>query len=236
MEDFMFSDKSKQHLIAAMSNKDIADDLERRLSVTTPGSEAAAQASLRSYTQSMDKIREYLVVALCLKEAGDEIADRLQKGQAVLEAVANGDETETTPAVAASFEGQVLGMLTDVTIQADVPGVDGNDILLTFDGVDDIDTAIDTWNLANPDNTASLTAGDGSQVPDLGEEIQLADGSDAVFSDADLAPALTAFGFSTDQLSASCVERLVVALADNTAASEFRTHYASFVNAIWALD
>lgn len=81
--------------------------------------------------------------------------------------------------VAAFFEGQVAGMTTDVRIEADNEGVAGNAISLSFDGLDDIDTAIADWNLANPSNTASLISGDGSQIPDNLEDIDLAGGVDA---------------------------------------------------------
>jgi len=227
----MFSDKSKQHLVSAITNRELADDLELRLSLETPADAAEAQAALDSYSQSIEKHREYLTVALCLKEVGDEIADRLQKAENVLVAQANGDEVAGSPAVAASFEGQVAGMTTDITIEADTADADGNNIVLTFDGLDDIDAAIAAWNLANPANTATLTAGDGSQIPDNLEEIQLAGGADAVAdSDADLAPALAAFG--TQSLTASAQERLKSALCDETAANEFKSKYDAFVSAI----
>jgi len=230
----MFSDKSKQHLVSAITNQELADDLERRLSVQTPADADEAQASLDSYKQPVARHREYLVVALCDKAAGDEIADRLQAVENVLKAVANGDETEATPAVAASFEGQVAGMTTDVTITADVAGVDGNDILLAFDGIADIDAVLAAWNLANPENTASLTDGDGSQIPDDLEEIQLADGADATFEDADLGPSLTAL--SQASLAASTKERLTSALCDVAAAAEFSAQFDSMVDEIWDLD
>lgn len=92
------------------------------------------------------------------------------------------DGTATIPAVegvAASFSGQVAGMTEDVTIVADNEGVAGNSISLSFDGSDDIDTVLAAWNLANPSNQATLTEGDGSQIPDNLETIDLAGGVDA---------------------------------------------------------
>ena len=230
----MFSDKSKQHLVSALTNQDLANDLERRFSVQTPGDAAAAQASLDSYSQSIEKHREYLIVALCDKAAGDEIADRLQAAENVLKAVANGNETVDEPAVAASFIGQVVGMTTDVTIEADVPGADGNDILLAFDGIADIDAVLAAWNLANPANTATLTDGDGSQIPDDLEEIQLADGADTVYIDADLGPSLTAL--SQAALTASAKERVLSALCDQAAANEFSAQFDSMISELWDLD
>jgi copper chaperone CopZ len=118
----------------------------------------------------------------------------LQIEDLIFTAVANGpdgnlitiriaDSVATVPAEAASFSGQVAGMTTNVVITADNDGEDGNSIELIFDGLDDIDTALSDWNLANPANTASLTSGDGSQVPDNGESIQLSGGSEEVPSE-----------------------------------------------------
>jgi len=77
--------------------------------------------------------------------------------------------------IAAQFTGQVAGMTTNVTIDADTAGVAGN-ITLTADSVTDIDGLISAWNLANPSNTITLTTGDGSQVPTA--DITLAGGAD----------------------------------------------------------
>jgi len=63
----------------------------------------------------------------------------------------------------ASFSGQVAGMTTNVTIEADVAGSAGN-ITLTQNG-SDIDTLISAHNGANPTNTVTLVTGDGTQVP-----------------------------------------------------------------------
>ena len=81
-------------------------------------------------------------------------------------------------AVAAQFIGQVAGMTTDVTIDADVAGAAGN-VTLTGDGVEDIDSLISIHNAAEPGNTLTLSAGDGTQVPDLGADIVLSGGADA---------------------------------------------------------
>ena len=78
--------------------------------------------------------------------------------------------------IKASYNGQVLGMSTNVLIRAVNAGTAGNSITLAFDGVDDIDTVLAAWNAANTSNTAGLVLGDGSQVPDNGEEIALSGG------------------------------------------------------------
>jgi hypothetical protein len=76
----------------------------------------------------------------------------------------------------AYFAGQVGGMTTYVIIRAANDGTAGNSILLSFDGVDDIDTVLSDWNTANSSNTATIETGDGSQVPDNGESITLGGG------------------------------------------------------------
>lgn len=76
---------------------------------------------------------------------------------------------------AAQFDGQVAGMTTDVIIDADNTGLAGN-VTLVADSIKDIDQLILDWNTANPTNTLTLTAGDGSQVPTA--DIVLAGGID----------------------------------------------------------
>lgn len=93
---------------------------------------------------------------------------------------------DSVEGVAAFFTGQVAGMTTDVTIVADNEGTAGNSVSLPFDGTDDIDTAISDWNLANPGNTVTLTDGDGSQIPDNLETIDLAGGVDEVIGTLDM--------------------------------------------------
>lgn len=82
--------------------------------------------------------------------------------------------------VASTFTGQAAGMTTDVTITADETGIAGDDISLEFDGILTVSEVLDAWNLANPSNTAALISGDGDQVPDNLEVIDLASGVDAV--------------------------------------------------------
>ena len=76
---------------------------------------------------------------------------------------------------AAQFDGQVAGMTTDVIIDADNTGLAGN-VTLVADSIKDIDQLILDWNTANPTNTLTLSAGDGSQVPTA--DIVLAGGVD----------------------------------------------------------
>jgi hypothetical protein len=224
----MFSQETKQRLVSAIADQGLADDLELRLHQEYPSSAEAAQAALDSHKEDTVKMREWLVVALAQKEAGDELVDRLEKADAILKAIADGEEISGTPAIASSFEGQVAGMTTDVLIQADIEGGSGNDIVLSFDGLDDIDTVLAAWNLANTTNTASLIAGDGSQTPDDLQEIQLAGGADEIpASDENTIPAISAFG--TQSISESTMERITVALASEEASKEFKAQHDSWV-------
>jgi hypothetical protein len=222
----MLSRETKLRLVHALANQDLADELEKRLSQKWP-SQSEAEEALASYKDD-ERLREHLIVALALKEAGDEIADRLDKAKDILAAVADGDEVAGSPAEKASFEGQVAGMTTDIELQAAEDGEIGNSILLVGDGVKDIDTLISDWNTANPENEVSLSDGDGSQVPDDQEEIQLSGGVDEVpASDANTSPAIEAFG--NESLSASAMERITIALASEEAAKEFKELYDEFV-------
>jgi len=64
----------------------------------------------------------------------------------------------------AQFVGQVAGMTTDVTITADVAGTVGN-ITLIADSTSTIAQLVAAWNIANPANTVTITAGIDTQVP-----------------------------------------------------------------------
>lgn len=78
----------------------------------------------------------------------------------------------------AFFSGTIPGTATSVSISANVPGSVGNSIALVFNGSNDINAAIATWNGAHPSNQAILTAGNGSQVPSA-QTTMLSGGLDA---------------------------------------------------------
>jgi len=80
--------------------------------------------------------------------------------------------SDPIPAIVASIVYQT------VTYTAVVAGAAGNLIILVFDGVEDIDTVIDTWNTANPTNTVSQD-GVGTTVP-TAATIQLKGGEEAI--------------------------------------------------------
>lgn len=231
----MLSNDTKYRLGHAVTDFAIGEQIAARLVESAPANASEAQDLLKAIDEAKNKdIEERLFTAL----AGDgsqglALADRLEKMVDVLKAVADGDEVTGTPAVAASFTGQVAGMTTDVTIDADVAGEDGNDVVLQFDGSDDIDTVILAWNTANPGNEVTLT-GDGSQIPDNGEEITLTGGADAVLdSDANLAPALAALG--SEPMSAEMKKHLVSALADQKAADEFEAAFNQAIDELSSL-
>lgn len=89
--------------------------------------------------------------------------------------------TNQTPitGAAATYTGIPTGCSTSVTIDADNVGVAGN-VTLTGNGTDDIADLILAWNTAHPTNTLTLSAGIGTQTPDLGATIVLAGGIDSV--------------------------------------------------------
>ena len=84
------------------------------------------------------------------------------------------DDTEV-PAVKAQYQDSDLSL----TIIADNAGSEGNNIILQFDGVNDLDTIIGDWNAANVANTASHN-GTGTEVL-TPQQIRLTDGYDAYY-------------------------------------------------------
>lgn len=80
----------------------------------------------------------------------------------------------------ATFTGQAAGMTSNVTFDAENEGAAGNDIVLVGDGTSTLVELSDAWNLANPGNEIVQDVGDFSQILDLGAEIQLSGGIDAV--------------------------------------------------------
>ena len=68
----------------------------------------------------------------------------------------------------ASFTGVITGTSTSVSISANWSGIAGNSIILTFTGSNTINTAIATWNSTHLSDQATLTSGNGSQIPTVG--------------------------------------------------------------------
>lgn len=66
-----------------------------------------------------------------------------------------------------------------ISLTAATAGTDGNDILLTGNGTDDLADLVAAWNAANPDNTVVLTAGTSTWIPSDAQEMQLAGALDA---------------------------------------------------------
>lgn len=88
-----------------------------------------------------------------------------QSNRAILEKT-----TELNPATVAYFSHD------GVVYSATIPGVAGNTIALSFDGLEDIDSVVNAWNTANPTNAVAYD-GDGSSVPAEGA-FQLSRGRD----------------------------------------------------------
>lgn len=87
--------------------------------------------------------------------------------------------TFTAPSISAafaSFTGNIPGMTSVVTITANNIGAGGNSVVLYADGVSTISQLITAWNIANPSNQITLTAGDGTQIPFDGGSIHLSGG------------------------------------------------------------
>lgn len=66
---------------------------------------------------------------------------------------------ENTPGSYASYVGTPPGCTSAVTITADSIGLNGNNILLNFDGAKTITQVITSWNIAYSANTCTLTDG-----------------------------------------------------------------------------
>jgi hypothetical protein len=67
-------------------------------------------------------------------------------------------------------------MSTPVLVRANAAGTAGNSITLTFNGSQSIINRLSAWNSANPSNQATLIWGDGSQIPENGEDFTLSGG------------------------------------------------------------
>lgn len=227
----MLSKDTEFRLDHAVTDDKVGDEISARLISTTPASPAAAQAVLDILDTSpkmVASIAERLFVGLAGDDngaAGRELAKKINGMVDVLKAKADGLEVAAT---FAQFSGQVAGMTTDVTIDADVAGVGGN-ITLVADSIKDIDTLISDWNTANPANTVTLSAGNGAQVPTA--NIVLSGGVDQ--HDANLAPAKAAMG--SEPMSDKTFECLVHALTDRAAAEEFRAAYNAMIVAVQAI-
>jgi hypothetical protein len=228
----MLSKDTEFRLDHAVTDDKIGDEIAARVEVSsTPADASAAQAILDLLDSSKNSdVSERLFTALAGDDngaAGKELSKKINGMMAVLEAKANGDEIAATTA---TFTGQVAGMTTDVTIDADVAGLAGN-VSIVGDGSTNLSQLIILFNLLNAGNTVTLTSGSGTQVQDNGASIDLAGGADS--SDTDIAGAKTAMG--AEAMSESTRYSLEHALTDKTAANEFKTAYDAMVAAIQAI-
>lgn len=236
----MLSQDTAYRLDHAVTDDKVGDEIAARLISETPADASEAQDILDILDTSKkmnDSIAERLFTALAGDangRAGREIVQKINGMVAVLQAQADGDEVAGSPAVAATFVGPIAGVTGDVDLEADTAGAAGNNILLTGDGVKDLDTLVSDWNTANPANTVTLNSANGADIPDAAEEMQLSGGEDAVAdSDANLAPAKAAMG--DEPMSDDTYECLKHALGDKRAADEFRAAYDAMVEAVQAI-
>ena len=105
------------------------------------------------------------------------VADQGDNVGAFLRDAAGNLITTTPTSLYANYDGTPAGATTPINITANVSGPGGN-ITLTGDGTSTVAQLIAAWNLANPTNTVTLTAGDGSQIPTNATPITLGGGAD----------------------------------------------------------
>ncbi len=74
---------------------------------------------------------------------------------------------------------------TPVIVTADNTGVVGNSIIINVVSPDTIAAAITAWNLANPTNTVTLTAGDDTQTPSF-FPMNFSGGADGIYARGDI--------------------------------------------------
>lgn len=102
---------------------------------------------------------------LSLAVSGSAVASILQTNVLALASKLDVDIYFANSGKLASYTGVINGTTAGVTIYANNAGVAGNSISLTFDGVQTIQNAIDTYNIANPLAQINLNTGDGTQIP-----------------------------------------------------------------------
>lgn len=233
-------ENTKERLKVALIKDVLADEVQKRLDLVLENEPASAEDAEELLAQLNPSLNAELEEALANGLAGDKagaagklIASKLNGIVAVLSGKATSSEgTPTIPGVQASFVGQVAGMTSDVAITANNPGVAGNSVVLEFDGETTIDQAIDAWNLANPSVTIALGEDDGSQTPDDGEEIQLADGADEIPGTPGDEEALDAAKEAMGEGSIDPVTKdaLDIALADEAAGDDLASELKAAVD------
>jgi hypothetical protein len=80
----------------------------------------------------------------------------------------------------ATIQVDVGGDLVSVRFEAVTGGEAGNDIELVFNGTDTLDDVVGAWNTANPTNTVSHDADDGTIVPEA-QTVALDQGLDSYY-------------------------------------------------------
>lgn len=222
----MLSQETLDRLVHAISNEEIALDISRSIinsSSEVWGDESDTQALVDSFVTSDEQIEEYCTVAFADADAGEEFSKKIILSRKAIRAILNAWDAEDQLAVEASYSDTLAGTATPVTIEAVTAGEAGNDILLEFDGILTISEAIDAWNLANPENEAVLSAGDGNQVPDNAVTAQLSGGQDAEQAPENTErDAILSELAQESNLSDRSLEFIVQALASEDAGNELK--------------
>lgn len=238
----MLSKDTKYRLLHAVTSQSVADEIEKRLIDVKPADQNASIALLA--TLNKEDLTYRLQVGTASNRVGAELAKKLNGMVDVLKAHANGvenpgsPEVPEVPATKAQFVGQVAGMTTDITIEADMAGADGN-ITLIADSVSTIADLIIAHNLvAGAGEQVSVVLGDDTQIPT--EDIVLSGGADLVpaipavpASDPDLIAAKIKMG--SEHLSNEGYVYVLDALCDVAAAKDFEAAFNKMVDLVQSI-
>ena len=209
----MFSRFTKEALVAMITDQALADEIERRLFLRMPVTKSQAVTRLATLTHDAVTQQEILNrLVWDLAGSGAEGAELAQKIVGMIRVL-----VEMSAWVKAAYTGTPTGCATAVTAQAAHVGVDGNLIVLSFDGSKTIAQVVTAWNAAHATNQITITVGNDAQTPSNGQAITLTGGG------GDIATWQAAVG--TSLMSSPTYAILIDALASEPAASEFRTQY-----------
>ncbi len=153
-------------LSQGLTKRSLAEEIDRRLISETPETAQEAQDILDTLDLSdrtNQKLSKALNAVFASKERGQEVYAKLSGMVSVLQALANGAEVGEIAGEKATFTGSLESTYADLELIAD--DVDEADITLEFDGETTVQEAINAWNVANPENTVLVDAGDASIIP-----------------------------------------------------------------------
>jgi hypothetical protein len=117
----------------------------------------------------------------------------------------------------AEFIGRVAGMISDVTIEANIAGPSGNSISIFFNGVSTINATVSSYNIGNPSNMITFVSGDGNQIPNSSTTMQLSGGSNSNILDCSLVVNFDESHTATIQFDPSEFQNIAAAKAQEIA-------------------